>query len=396
MTEDRLKVSIVVFGALLGFAWSSLNGSMADEGLWWVNYGAWVIYGAVAGGIVAWFLPAKSTKRLIDDNKDIIAAHVSKVRAGSKVRDLTRDCIGAIAEKEGKPRLAPGYSRLRQWEQRPDIPQEWRTLKDAIHKAISEKKTASEEMQRLREEEENARLCSELTKSNWDLVQKFFEIAERKVAVIDEYGEENWDALPPEIATVLIKIAKRNRLKPNEKEVRKWTADITDTTEKGESDKFTWSWDFDETCLPEHYRELSHRLENGYRQYHEKVKARSTNTDDIDGLSGIDFEMWLAKFLKEKGYEVHGTPTIGDQGADLIATKDGKKIIIQAKRYQGTVGNKAVQEVISALAYFGGDEGWVVTNSSFTPSAKALAQKASIRLVDGHMLRSGAIVNKTI
>ncbi len=69
------------------------------------------------------------------------------------------------------------------------------------------------------------------------------------------------------------------------------------------------------------------------------------------------------------------------QGADLIAKKDGKTIIIQAKRYQGAVGNKAVQEVISALAYFGGDEGWVVTNSSFTRSARSLAKKANIRLV---------------
>jgi Restriction endonuclease len=66
-------------------------------------------------------------------------------------------------------------------------------------------------------------------------------------------------------------------------------------------------------------------------------------------------------------------PATGDQGADLIAKKNGRTIIIQAKCYQGTVGNKAVQEVISALAYYGGDEGWVVTNSFFTPSAKALA-----------------------
>jgi restriction system protein len=66
-------------------------------------------------------------------------------------------------------------------------------------------------------------------------------------------------------------------------------------------------------------------------------------------------------------------------------------ILIQAKRYQGAVGNRAVQEVISAVAYYGGDEGWVITNSSFTPSAKALAQKSNVRLIDGRKLKQGTL-----
>jgi restriction system protein len=78
---------------------------------------------------------------------------------------------------------------------------------------------------------------------------------------------------------------------------------------------------------------------------------------------------------KQFGYDVRGTPATGDQGADLIAERDGKKIIIQAKRYEGTVGNKAVQEVSEAVSYYGGDEGWVVTNSTFTASAKASLKK---------------------
>jgi len=36
--------------------------------------------------------------------------------------------------------------------------------------------------------------------------------------------------------------------------------------------------------------------------------------------------------------------------------------------------------------FYGGDEGWVVTNSTFTPSAKALAQKSNIRLIDSKSL----------
>jgi HJR/Mrr/RecB family endonuclease len=35
------------------------------------------------------------------------------------------------------------------------------------------------------------------------------------------------------------------------------------------------------------------------------------------------------------------------------------------------------------VSLYGGTEGCVVTNSTFTPSARALAQKNNIRLIDG-------------
>jgi restriction system protein len=71
------------------------------------------------------------------------------------------------------------------------------------------------------------------------------------------------------------------------------------------------------------------------------------------------------------------------QGADIIASKGERRVIIQAKRYSGAVGNKAVQEVVGAILFYGGTEGCVVTNSTFTPAARALAQKNNIRLIDG-------------
>jgi len=83
-------------------------------------------------------------------------------------------------------------------------------------------------------------------------------------------------------------------------------------------------------------------------------------------------------------------PSLTASLVDLIAKKNGRTYIIQAKRYQGTVGNKAVQEVIAAVSYYNGDEGWVVTNSTFTPSAVALAQ-GRVRLVDGTSLQSATV-----
>jgi HJR/Mrr/RecB family endonuclease len=70
-------------------------------------------------------------------------------------------------------------------------------------------------------------------------------------------------------------------------------------------------------------------------------------------MSGIDFEAYLVKVLRSLGFEdIAGTPVTGDQGADLLARKDGRKIAIQAKRYKGSVGNAAVQEIVAALKFY--------------------------------------------
>jgi restriction system protein len=45
------------------------------------------------------------------------------------------------------------------------------------------------------------------------------------------------------------------------------------------------------------------------------------------------------------------------------------------KRYTSSVGNSAVQEVVAAVLFYGTNEGCVITNSSFTPSARSLAQE---------------------
>lgn len=101
----------------------------------------------------------------------------------------------------------------------------------------------------------------------------------------------------------------------------------------------------------------------------------------VDAMNGYDFEKFLGEIFQSAGYDVEGTKLSGDQGADLFVSRFGKKIVIQAKNYSGSVGNTAVQEAISAKSFYGCDEAMVVTNSYFTRSALELADAASVRLV---------------
>jgi restriction system protein len=108
----------------------------------------------------------------------------------------------------------------------------------------------------------------------------------------------------------------------------------------------------------------------------------------LNSLSGEEFELFLKAHFTKMGYSVSLTPKSGDYGADLILKKNGEKIIVQAKRYKGSVGISAVQEVIGAKAYYKGKKALVVTNSYFTPAAKELASKTDVTLWDGKILLS--------
>lgn len=104
-------------------------------------------------------------------------------------------------------------------------------------------------------------------------------------------------------------------------------------------------------------------------------------------MTGIEFENFLEKIFRNMGYLVKLTPKINDQGADLILTRNGISTAVQAKRYSKPVGNKAVQEVISAREYYGCDKALVVTNNKFTKSAEELARRTNVQLWSGNFLK---------
>ena len=115
--------------------------------------------------------------------------------------------------------------------------------------------------------------------------------------------------------------------------------------------------------------------------------ARYLTIYRIDGMSGHEFEHFLASLFSSVGFDVEETRQTQDQGADLFARRFGRSLVIQAKRYSENVGNAAVQQAISAMQHFSCDGAMVVTNSYFTGSAKELADSVGVQLVDRDALR---------
>lgn len=110
-------------------------------------------------------------------------------------------------------------------------------------------------------------------------------------------------------------------------------------------------------------------------------RLKRSGIADIDKMKGRQFEKYLGHLFKAHGYDVRVTQAAGDFGADLVIVKEGKKIVVQAKRYSKNVGIKAVQEAQAAIAHYSASSAWVITNSGYTEAAKALAVSNSVRLI---------------
>jgi len=124
-------------------------------------------------------------------------------------------------------------------------------------------------------------------------------------------------------------------------------------------------------------------------------KPPDSGISTIDTMSGSDFERYLNALFQEAGYQVKHTPISGDFGADLVLTKNGLITVVQAKRYSGKVGVKAVQEIVAAKSYYGADKGAIVTNSYFTEQAITLANPNEIQLVNRDELVNFIISTKS-
>lgn len=107
------------------------------------------------------------------------------------------------------------------------------------------------------------------------------------------------------------------------------------------------------------------------------------NVASIDGMEGHAFEHFCANLLGKKGFsEIRVTPGSGDQGVDILAVKDGICYAIQCKNYSAPLGNTPVQEVNAGKIFYNCHVGVVMTNSTFTSGAKALAKATGVLLWD--------------
>ena len=97
------------------------------------------------------------------------------------------------------------------------------------------------------------------------------------------------------------------------------------------------------------------------------------------------FEHYVASLLRQVGLTrilVRGGG--GDRGIDVVGYNNGKKVVIQCKRYAAghTVTSPEMQKFVGAVQIERATRGLYVTTSTFTAEAKSIAEKQNITLID--------------
>ncbi|MEA2500144.1 MAG: restriction system protein [Actinomycetota bacterium] len=104
-------------------------------------------------------------------------------------------------------------------------------------------------------------------------------------------------------------------------------------------------------------------------------------------LSPGDFENLITNLFAKMGLETRLTQASRDGGVDCVAFDPrpifGGKVVIQAKRYKGTVGVSAVRDLFGTVHNEGASKGILVTTSGYGSASFEFANGKPLELLDG-------------
>jgi Holliday junction resolvase len=114
-------------------------------------------------------------------------------------------------------------------------------------------------------------------------------------------------------------------------------------------------------------------------------------------VKGIDFEKEVASQLVQLGWSVQHTAFSNDYGADLICTVQSEKLIVQCKDYSSKpIGISAIQEVLGAIAHYGGTFGALIYRGRVTQNAIKLAISSNILVISIEDIEVGSKLDRII
>jgi hypothetical protein len=138
------------------------------------------------------------------------------------------------------------------------------------------------------------------------------------------------------------------------------------------------------SVVKDNQRQVANQIE----EYHQSrlYRLRTLAARNWKAMRGGELEQFLAEVFLELGYIVIRTGKAGDQGVDLIVSKDGHRIAVQVKGYFDSVPNTAIQQAFTGMAYYKCDACAVITNSRFTSSGRNVAGSVGCALIDENTL----------
>ncbi|MEU5158725.1 restriction endonuclease [Streptomyces sp. NPDC020875] len=108
---------------------------------------------------------------------------------------------------------------------------------------------------------------------------------------------------------------------------------------------------------------------------------------DLYAMDPVAFEELVAELFRAMGMQAVTTQRSNDGGVDVDALDPtpirGGKIVVQVKRYRGTVPPTAVRDLYGTVQDAGANKGVLVTTSGFGPGSHTFANGKPLELVSG-------------
>jgi restriction system protein len=125
---------------------------------------------------------------------------------------------------------------------------------------------------------------------------------------------------------------------------------------------------------------------NSFRR--RKLLDRQNGLGSIRAMSWQEFELLVGEAFRRQGYEVEERGGIApDGGIDLLLYKNGKKTVVQCKRWKNSrVGATLVRELFGVMTAEQADSCIFVSSGTYSPDARTFAGGKPIQLIDGYAL----------
>jgi restriction system protein len=134
-------------------------------------------------------------------------------------------------------------------------------------------------------------------------------------------------------------------------------------------------------------REFKHRIqlkiiENQNHILSQLTIFNSQSIESMTNLSPYEFEHTVAKIYQDLGYKVKVTSQSNDKGKDIIMYKDGKKYLVECKKYnsENLVTRPELQKFMAAIYEEKAVKGFFVTTSDYTSTAYEYPKDVNYKL----------------
>lgn len=127
--------------------------------------------------------------------------------------------------------------------------------------------------------------------------------------------------------------------------------------------------------------ETAHWLEEDRRRHEAEWRAKIRLPEYLKNVHPQEFERIVLNLYERLGYKVKATPYVGDSGIDGFLQRGTASFVLQAKRFEGTVGEPVLRDLFGSMHAAKANGAVLVTTGTLSRRARQWAEGKPIEVV---------------